>query len=76
MKIDENIKIVFEDNSGKTIKITVTVEQLIEKTLDDFYEMLDNTSPCTSASCNTESQNFCDCGSIYEDFEITGIETT
>ena len=72
--LKEEIQIVFKDGTGDVKKITVTVEQLIEKTSDDFLEWLDDSDPCTSASCNNESQNFCDCGSTFEDYEIVGIE--
>jgi hypothetical protein len=74
MKLEDYVKIVFKNTEGKKADITVTVKQLLENTSDDFYEWLDDSEPCTSASCNNESQNFCDCGSSYEDYEICEIQ--
>jgi hypothetical protein len=73
MNLENEVKIVFKNDEGKTKEITVTVKQLLENTTDDFYEWLDDTEPCTSASCNNESQNFCDCGSSFEDYEISEV---
>ena len=70
MKLEDNVTIVFKNTEGKEAKITITVKDLLENTSDDFYEWLDDSEPCTSASCNNESQNFCDCGSEFEDYEI------
>jgi hypothetical protein len=74
MKLEDYVKIVFKNTEGKKADITVTVKQLLENTSDDFYEWLDDSEPCTSASCNNESQNFCDCGSSFEDYEICEIQ--
>lgn len=74
MKLEDYVKIVFKNTEGKKAEITVTVKQLLENTSDDFYEWLDDSEPCTSASCNNESQNFCDCGSSFEDYEICEIQ--
>lgn len=66
-----DVKIVFKNSEGRTAEIKITLDQLIDKTREDFYEMLEG--PCTCSSCNNESQNFCDCGSIYEDYEIVEV---
>lgn len=71
--LEQTVKILFKDDKGNSAQIEITAKQLIEKCDYDFYEMLCD-SPCTSASCNNENQNFCDCGSEYEDYEICGIE--
>ena len=73
LNLDSDIEILFKNSEGKTAKIGATVKDLLNKTTDDLNELLDETSPCTSASCNNESNNHCDCGSIYEDYQITGI---
>lgn len=70
MKLEDNVTLMFKNTDGKEAKITITVKDLLENTSDDFYEWLDDSEPCTSASCNNESQNFCDCGSKFEDYEI------
>jgi hypothetical protein len=74
MLLTDNVKIVFKhDTDDTTAEITITAKQLLENTTDDFYEMLDDTQPCMSATCNSESQNFCDCDSGYEDYTIVEI---
>lgn len=73
MKLNEEVKIIFKNDEGKTAEITITVNQLLDKTKDDFYEMLEETIPCNSSSCNNESQNFCDCGSNFEEYEIVEV---
>lgn len=73
MKLNDYVKITFKNDEGKTAHIDISVEQLLNNTLDDFYEWLDDSEPCTSASCNNESQNFCDCGSQFEDYEFYDI---
>jgi len=70
MKLEEQVKIVFKNDEGKTIEMEITVKQLLENTSDDFYEWLDDSENCTSSSCNNESQNFCDCGSQFEDYKV------
>jgi len=70
MKLDDEVKIIFKNDECKIAEITITVNQLLDKTRDDLYEMLEDTIPCTCSSCNNESQNFCDCGGNFEDYEI------
>jgi hypothetical protein len=71
--LQNEVNILFRNNHGKTKEITIKVRQLLEKTIDDFQEMLENNEPCVSSSCNNESQNFCDCPPLFEDFEIIGL---
>jgi len=73
MKLDDEVKIIFKNGEGKTAEITITVNQLLDKTKDDFYEMLEETIPCNISSCNNESQSFCDCGGNFEDYEIVQV---
>lgn len=75
MDLEDEVQIIFKNDKGEQKEITVSVNQLLLQTTDDFYEWLDDTEPCISASCNNESQNFCDCGSVYEDYTIIGIKT-
>lgn len=71
MKLDEEVKILFKNEEGKTEKITITVNQLLESTKDDLYEMIEETIPCT---CNiNESCNHCECNPIFEDYEIVEV---
>ena len=72
MKLDDKVKLLFK-NGYHFAELEITVEDLLEKTTEDFYEMLEENNPCTSASCNNESQNFCDCGSVYDDYEIVEV---
>lgn len=75
MKLRDNVKIVFKNDRAAVprITLTVTVKQLLENTIEDFHDLLEETMPCTSSGCNNESQNFCDCGSTFEDYEIEEI---
>lgn len=74
IRFEDEVKILFVNPEGKKADITINIKQLLENTSDDFYEWLDDSQPCTSSGCNNESQNFCDCGSYFEDYEIYGIE--
>lgn len=74
MKLNKTVRIIFKNDTGDIKHISISMEQLLEYTSNDFYEWLDNTSPCTSSSCNNESQNFCDCGGNFEDYEIVDVE--
>ena len=71
MKLHEDITLVFKNDAGLTKELTITALQLIDKTLEDLYEMLEDD--CNCSSCNNESQNFCDCGAEYEDYELYEI---
>jgi hypothetical protein len=73
MKLNDTVKLVFTNDTGDKVELDITVEQLLNKTTDDFYDMLEGKVPCRSASCNNESQNFCDCGCAYEDYTITEV---
>lgn len=73
MKLTDNVKIVFKNTDGKTENVNLTVQELLDKTTEDFYEMLDEKYPCNSSGCNNESQNFCDCGSSFDDYEISEV---
>lgn len=66
----EDVKVIFKNNEGETKYIIVTVKKFINLTEDDLLELLEDTVPCISASCNSENQNYCDCGSSFEDYEI------
>lgn len=70
-KLHEDVTVVFTNKQGEEKKLITSYKLLIENTTDDFYDMLE--PECTSSSCNNESQNFCDCGNIYEDFEIKSV---
>jgi len=70
-KLNSEVTLVFGDKEGNTVRIQTTIMGMLEKNLEDFYEELE--PECTSASCNNESQNFCDCGGSFEDYEIKEV---
>ena len=72
LRKEDKVTLLFK-NGYNFAELEITVEQLINKTAEDFYEMLEEGHPCTSASCNNESQNFCDCGSVYDDYDIVEV---
>ena len=71
MKLDEEITLLFKNKEGKKLELQLSVKDMLERTLEDFYEDLEYG--CTSSSCHNESQNFCDCPPQYEDYVIDGI---
>lgn len=73
MKLTEEVKIIFKNSEGKKEELTITIDKLLDSTKDDLYELLEETQPCTSASCNNENQNFCDCGGSFEDYLIDEV---
>lgn len=73
MKLTEEVKIIFKNSEGQKEELAITIDKLLDSIKDDLYEMLEDTRPCTSASCNNESQNFCDCGGSFEDYLIDEV---
>ncbi len=66
-------EIVFKDPNSENVKsVFCEIDDLLNKTLDDFFEELDD-EPCNSSGCNNESFSGCDCGSPYEDYEFLNI---
>lgn len=72
MKLDTKINLIFTNPTGGQQCFEVDFNYLIDNDTDGIYENLE--PECTSASCNNESQNFCDCGGILDDYEITAIQ--
>lgn len=73
MELTDEVKILFKNKEGKTEELDITLDRLLDMTKDDLFEMLEDTQECTSSGCYTESQNFCDCGPSFEDYEIVGV---
>jgi hypothetical protein len=73
MKLTDEIKIIFKNPEGKKEELNITIDKLLESTKEDLYDMLEETIPCQSSSCNNESQNFCDCGPLFEDYTIDEV---
>ena len=74
MNLDTKINIVFTDNKGGKTELISTLKEMLDNDPEYFFDKLDEDQKCTSSSCNNESQNFCDCGSVYEDYDITDIQ--
>jgi hypothetical protein len=73
MKLTDKVKIIFKNSEGAKEELTITVDKLLDSQKDDLYEMLEDMRPCTSASCNSESQNFCDCGGSFDNYSIDEV---
>jgi len=71
MGLNTKVTLVFGNEAGGVKKVETTLKGLLDAYEDEFLEQLEE--PCTSASCNTESQNFCDCGGEYEDYVLKDI---
>jgi len=69
--VKTDVEIIFKSRTGEQARIETDLKSLLYSSEEDFFDALEQ--PCTSASCNNESQNFCDCGSNYDDYEITDI---
>ena len=72
LDLSDNVSVVFKNNNNESIQLTITVKDLLDKTREDLHEMIE--PDCTSSSCNNESQNFCDCGPVFEDYEIAEVK--
>jgi hypothetical protein len=70
MKLTDKVKIVFKNPDNLTKELAITVNQLLDYSKDDLYDILEESEPCNSSSCNNESQSFCDCVTLFEDYEI------
>jgi hypothetical protein len=73
MTLESNVIVIFRNEKGDEKTITITADELLDYTRDDLYDLLEGYAPCTSSGCNTESQNFCDCGLEFEDYVISGL---
>lgn len=71
MKLKTKITLILTDKEGNKAKIETTFKELLNTSEEEYFENLDEQ--CTSSGCNNESQNFCDCGGMYEDYEITEV---
>lgn len=72
--LTDKVEVLFADENDNKQSIVLTVSELLDKTSDDLYDMLFELDSCNSSGCYNENQNFCDCGSIYDDYTITGIK--
>lgn len=68
MNLKTKIELILKNKEGDVKKVEYSFKNLLNKTIEDIYDELEEE--CTSSGCNNESQNFCDCGPQYEDFEI------
>jgi hypothetical protein len=73
MKLDETITLVFKNPKGDKKKINVTIRELLNSSNDDLHDLLESLYPCQSSSCNNESNNFCDCEPIFDDYKIEEV---
>lgn len=70
-KLDDKLILVFKNGDGDKKELEITFKDLLDRNIKDYYDDLEDE--CTSSSCNNESQNFCDCGLQYEDYEISEV---
>lgn len=74
MKLTTPLILTFKNEEGDTAELESTIEILLQQDMDFIKEQLGEEDYCTSSSCNNESQNFCCCPNIYENYELTDIE--
>lgn len=73
IKAEEYVILVYSDSKDE-----LTIECKLSDVLDNDHDyFLENAEPeCTSSGCHNESQNFCDCGGIYEDYKFVEMRLT
>ena len=73
IELNNKSELVFhlEDSNGDKILVGMSLSRVEELCAEHVYESLETA--CTESGCNNESQNFCDCGSQYEDYEIKSM---
>lgn len=72
---DNTIILCFvNQTTNETKEVGITLKEFLKYNEEDLSEFLENSYPCTSSSCYNESQNYCDCGGQFEDFEIEKIK--
>lgn len=71
MKLDSEITLHFKDGNGNVKTLECTLQYIVDHNINDILEQLE--PDCQSSSCNTESQNFCDCDPVYGDYELDEI---
>lgn len=69
--MEGDFKLILKNDNDDIKEISLPMVLLIDNSLETLIE--NSETECNSSSCNNESQNFCDCGSEYEDFEIYDI---
>ena len=73
-KLNNEVTIVFVNKENQSVDITVLIDDLLEKTKDDFYDLLEKKySP--RCSCINESNTHCVCDTLFDDYEISKIIT-
>ena len=70
---DTVLTFTFKDKDNNQISSSLNYEKIVELLEETAFENIPEPD-CTSAGCNNESQNFCDCGSIYDNYELSKIE--
>lgn len=72
MKLTDEVQLIFKNKEDKKVTLTITVETLLENKTEDFFEILeDEHNPCTCTI--SESQNYCECQCIFDDYEIVEL---
>ena len=71
MKIESEVTLVFKNKEGDKREIKTTFKEMLVNDIGDYYDELE--VECTNSGCNNETQNFCDCGPEFEDYEASDI---
>ncbi len=56
MKLQAKVTLLFKNKDGEKKELTMTVKEMLERTLEDFYEDLEGK--CTNSGCNNEAKTF------------------
>lgn len=69
----KDLKVYFKLDNGVNSE-SYSIIDLLDIDVSDVFCSAE--PECTSSSCNNESQNFCDCGGIYDDCKIVSAHFT
>jgi len=71
MKLETKVTLILSDKDGNKVKIETTFKELLNTSEEEYIDNLEEG--CVSSGCYNESQSFCDCGGMYEDYEVTEV---
>jgi hypothetical protein len=66
------IKLTFKNKQGDERFFVTDLIWILKNSEEDAIEHMEER--CTESSCNSESQNFCDCPATLDDYELAAIE--
>jgi len=66
----DNLNFSFTEKDGSVVISSMPIKEVIERLYNDAFELLPEPE-CQESGCKI--QGFCECGSIYDDFEVKSV---